>query len=73
MGTAFALLLLLIAMIMIVRLISEQVIERLSDKMAERTVKAGTDKRLRALAAVVAVTSLGGGSSVPGPSDNAGG
>ncbi|MDA1349185.1 MAG: hypothetical protein O3A47_10050 [Chloroflexi bacterium] len=73
MGTAFALLLLLIAMIMIVRLISEQVIDRLSDKMAERTVKASADKRLMALAAVAAVTSLRGGSRVPGPSDNAGG
>ena len=73
MGTAFALLVLLIVIVTAVRLVSGGVIDRLSEKMAARTARADAESRLKALAAVAAVTSLRGGAHLPGPSDNAGG
>ena len=59
-GTAFGLLVVLLTVIVVVRLFSERVLDRLAERSAVRAAEAEAESRDKALAAVIAVASLGG-------------
>ena len=70
-GTAFALLALMIVMITSVKMFSDGVLDRLSERATERRATMDAETRLKALAAVAAVTSLRGNAPISEPSEDA--
>ena len=58
MGTAFTLLVLMIVVITGFRQLSEQVLDRVGEKIRIRSKLTQSERRLRSLAAVIAITAL---------------
>ena len=58
MGTAFTLLVLMIIVITGFRQLSERVLDRIDEKIRIRSKVAQSERRLRSLAAVIAITAL---------------
>lgn len=59
-GTAFALLALMVIIVTGVKIFSDSVLDRLSERALERRSAADAETRLKSLAAIAAVTSLRG-------------